>query len=251
MQIQYCSDLHLEFPENEKYLINNPLSVKGDILILAGDIVPFKIMGNYEDFFDYLSEKYKYTYWVPGNHEYYYYDISDKTGIINEKIRDNVLLVNNTTVKHGDVNMIFSTLWTKINLDNSFSIQSGMSDFHVIKDNKKAFTINKYNALYEAGVDFITDEIKNIKGKTIVVTHHVPTFYNYPKKYKGSVLNSAFAVELFDLIEKSNIDYWIYGHSHYNTKDFNIGKTKMLTNQLGYVQYGEHSLFSGNKFIKF
>jgi len=36
-------------------------------------------------------------------------------------------------------------------------------------------------------------------------------------------LNEAFAVELFELIEDSGPDYWIYGHHHNNIPDFSIG----------------------------
>lgn len=73
-------------------------------------------------------------------------------------------------------------------------------------------------------------------------THHLPTFLNYPEHYKGDVLNEAFALELFDLIDSSNIDYWVYGHHHCNIPEFNIGKTRLVTNQLGYVQQYEHEL---------
>ncbi len=251
MKIQYCSDLHLEFPENKMFIKDNPLQVVGEILILAGDIIPFKVMNEHDDFFDYLSANFKFTYWIPGNHEYYYYDITNKTNKFNEKIRDNVFLVNNVSVQHDDVNFIFSTLWTSINEAYAWQIQRGLSDFHVIKHNRMPFTTEHYNALHNESLKFIIGELKRNQGKTIIATHHVPTFNNYPEEYKGSSLNSAFAVELYNLIEESNIDYWIYGHSHSNTPDFEIGKTKLLTNQLGYIKYNEHSKFGGDKIIEF
>jgi len=44
--------------------------------------------------------------------------------------------------------------------------------------------------------------------KTIVITRHRPTFRNYPEKYRDSELNTAFATELFDLINLQMFDYW-------------------------------------------
>jgi hypothetical protein len=90
---------------------------------------------------------------------------------------------------------------------------------------------------------------KNIK--TIVVSHHLPTFFNYPEKYRYSELNTAFATELFDVIEASNVGHWIFGHSHEVVPDFMIGKTTLTTNQLGYVEYGEHRSFAHNKLLSF
>ncbi|WP_321515373.1 hypothetical protein [Marinifilum fragile] len=62
MLIQYCSDLHLEFNANENFLIENPIEPVGDILILAGDIVPFAMLDQYMWFFEHLSSKFKHTY---------------------------------------------------------------------------------------------------------------------------------------------------------------------------------------------
>jgi len=84
----------------------------------------------------------------------------------------------------------------------------------------------------------------------LVVTQHVPTFKNYPPEYKGDFLKEAFATILDDLILNTTPDYWIYEHHHRNIPDFKIGRTKMLTNQLGYVQHYENSLFRPHKCIE-
>jgi hypothetical protein len=55
---------------------------------------------------------------------------------------------------------------------------------------------------------------------------------------------------LHDLIEASEIVSWVYGHHHTNTPEFTIGTTKLITNQLGYVQRNEHQLFETNKVIE-
>ncbi|MCF6240839.1 MAG: metallophosphoesterase [Bacteroidales bacterium] len=249
MKIQYCSDLHLEFPENKQFLKKNPIPAVGEVLILAGDIVLFSKMHEHSDFFDYVSDNFKYTYWIPGNHEYYYFDIADKTGSFREAIRDNVFLVNNIREEIDHVNFLFSTLWTEIKPDKSFEIAQNMNDFYLIYFQKKVLTTDIYNHLHNESLMFLQKELKRNVEKCIVATHHCPTFLNYPEHYKNSILNSAFAVELFDLIEESPVDYWIYGHTHHNTPEFMIGKTKLLTNQLGYVFQGEHKNFVNDKTI--
>lgn len=250
MTIQYASDLHLEFRENKEFLKNNPLQPVGDVLVLAGDIVPFTVLEKYKDFFSYVSDNFDAIYWIPGNHEYYGFDLAEKCGVLNEKIRNNVFLVNNTSVIQDDVNLIFSTLWSKISPANEWQIERGMNDFHVIKNGKFRFTAQRYNELHDESVAFLEKELAaETYLKKVVATHHVPTLMNYPEQYKGSMLNEAFAVELFDLIETTTPDAWIYGHSHSNTPNFEIGKTRLLTNQLGYVSLGEYLQFNSDKTI--
>ncbi len=250
MKIQYCSDLHLEFRENKEYLKANKLMPVADVLILAGDIVPFCIRDKHADFFRYVADNFESTYWIPGNHEYYNSDAVKRSGVMREKIKRNVFLVNNLALNHNNVRFIFSTLWSHISPANEWDIERSASDFQLIRYNGYRFSSTHFNELHENSLAFITEEVrKSYTGKTVVVTHHVPTFLNYPQKYKGDILNEAFGVELFNFIESNDIDCWIYGHHHYNTPDFTIGKSLMLTNQLGYVQYGEHHLFDNAKTI--
>lgn len=164
MKVQYCSDLHLEFPENRKFLTKYPLDPVGDVLLLAGDIVSFRELENARAFIDYVSDHYSAVYWVPGNHEYYGSDISEKPDPLLENIRPNVHLVNNQVIDHDGVKLVFSTLWSRISPLLEWDIQRSISD-------------------------------------------------------------------------------WIYGHHHVNIPAFRIGRTTMLTNQLGYVQYHEHGSF--------
>jgi predicted phosphohydrolase len=246
MTLQYCSDLHLEFPENLRYLEMNPLRPSGDVLILAGDIVPFGLLPLHRWFFEKVSQQFAQVYWVPGNHEYYHTDLSLREGTIHEAILENVFLVNNVAVNYGDIRLVFSTLWTHISPRHQFQIRQGLSDFHVIRYKDRRLSTDDFNRQHAMAIEFLENELKNPHPKTVVVTHHVPTLMHYPEKYLGSVLNEAFAVELHDFIESSGAKAWIFGHHHFSPPAFVIGQTQLLTNQLGYVQLGEHTSFKGD-----
>src|ERR1019366_4012423 len=135
MRIQYCSDLHLEFAENNAFIKRNPIIPVGDILVLAGDVTLFNQLNKHNDFFKYLSDNFEQTYWIPGNHEYYHFDAATKSGIINENITNNVSLVKNISIQLENVNLIFTTLWSRINEANRWQIEKRLNDFHVIKYN--------------------------------------------------------------------------------------------------------------------
>ncbi|MDD2983534.1 MAG: metallophosphoesterase [Crocinitomicaceae bacterium] len=247
MTIQYCSDLHLEFQANKGFLKENPIIPSGDVLILAGDIVPFSLMNKHEDFFSFCADNFKETYWIPGNHEYYGFDIAQKSGTFHEKVKSNVHLLNNTCVELADSLLIFSTMWSKINPAHQWQIERGVNDFQVIKNGAFRFTVDRFNELHEDSFQFLSKSLlENKLGKSVVVTHHVPTLQYYPQQYKGSVLNDAFAVELTDFIELHQPTFWIYGHHHQNTPEFKINETTLLTNQLGYVEMREHLNFKNN-----
>ena len=89
-------------------------------------------------------------------------------------------------------------------------------------------------------LDFIKRSLAESTAKHIVVvTHHLPTLEVVAPHHKGSVLNSAFATELGELIANSRIDAWIYGHSHTNI-NAELNGTKVVSNQMGYIFQDEH-----------
>jgi predicted phosphohydrolase len=244
MKIQYCSDLHLEFPHNREFIKNNPIVPVGDILILAGDILPFQLIDKHSEFLNYLEDNFEKTYWITGNHEYYGSDINERSGSFCESIRSNVYLINNQEVKLNDVNFLFSTLWSNIKEENRLIIENTLSDFKYISDGKSKLNTLKFNELHQNSLNFIEETLlKNQSQKNVVVSHHIPTFLNYPEEHRQSKVNQGFATELFDLIHDSSIDYWIYGHHHTNIPEFEINGTKLITNQLGYVKYKKNKSY--------
>jgi len=249
LKVQYCSDLHLEFEQNKNFLSNNPLHVCGDILILAGDIVPLHDEFLNNSFFRFISKNYRKVFWVPGNHEYYYRNISDFSSSFNLKLHENINIVNNINLQYEGIQFIFSTLWSNISEQNEKYIEQKISDFECITNNDKKFKVSDFNNLHAQSLNFIRQSSAHKKNKTIIVSHHVPSFLCNKPAHNNSNINEAFSVDLTDFIEKSNINFWIYGHSHFNQKPTYIGKTILLTNQLGYVQLNEEEGFRRNAFF--
>jgi predicted phosphodiesterase len=261
MKIQYASDLHLEFAENSKFLRENPLMPTGDVLVLAGDICYFPsncIYGETEivgtnafphRFWDWASENFEQVVCVVGNHELYnYYNLKEIPKKI--EVRHNVNYYYNTVIQIDNTDFIVSTLWAKISPENAFITQKNVSDFYRIIYGDNLLTANDFNVENERCANFIKESVANSKAeKIIVVTHHVPSFALMAIEFKDSRINSAFTYELGNYIADSRIDYWIYGHSHRNI-DNEIGNTKCLTNQLGYVSHNENLTFESGKMIE-
>ena len=135
MKIQYASDLHLEFESNSKYLIDNPLKVTGEILILAGDIHVFNKEGFMENpFWDWASKNYKQVIIAFGNHEFYKdYDLSSLKDGFKYKIRDNVYYYYNCVINLDNIDIIVSTLWSYIQDKNKLDCEMSVNDFKLIK----------------------------------------------------------------------------------------------------------------------
>lgn len=252
MKIQYASDLHLEFRDNSRFLKEQPLQPSADVLVLAGDIGHLGAE-NYTQhpFWDWVSENYKACYVVPGNHEFYKgYDLSLIKDGFWQDIRPNVHSTYNQVVRLGDVDLILTTLWAKISVENAYITECSVPDFRYSLLNGKVITFSEFNHLHQTSRAFIEEAVAESTAKHLVVaTHHLPTFELMAPEFKGSPINGAFTVEMGDFIASSRINYWIYGHSHRNI-DKVVGSTRCVCNQLGYVHRGEHATFRGDAVIE-
>jgi len=249
VRIQYCSDLHLEFDQNSRHVSENPLTVTGDILILAGDIVPLHDEFLSHSFFRYISDNFRQIFWVPGNHEYYYSDISDFDFSSGLKLLGNINIINNNVIEYEDIRLVFTTLWSEISPVNKKCIEQSVSDFECITHKNKKFSVAEFNKLHHQSLDFLKNAVSDKKGKTVIVTHHLPSPLCNKETHNNSIINEAFCSDLTEIIEESKAAFWIYGHSHFNQKPVYIGDTIMLTNQLGYIQLNEKDGFRRNAYF--
>jgi predicted phosphodiesterase len=253
MKIQYASDLHLEFADNWRILKQKePMNVLGDILVLAGDI-GYLGDDNYQThpFWDWASESYQQVIVALGNHEFYkFYDLSSMhDGLIGE-IRSNIHYYYNAVVHIQDIDIIVSTLWANITLEDAYITEHSVTDFRRILYGEDVLTFADFNREHKRCLEFIKQSVSNSTAMhKIVVTHHVPSFQLMSPEFLESHINGAFTVELADYIATCGIDYWIYGHSHRNI-DKIIGTTSCVCNQFGYAFHNEHLTFDGSKYIE-
>ena len=253
MKIQYASDLHLEFADNWRILKQEePMNVRGDILVLAGDI-GYLGDDNYQThpFWDWVTKNYQQVIVALGNHEFYkFYNLASMhDGLIGE-IRPNIHYYYNAVVHIQDIDIIVSTLWANITLEDAYITEHSVTDFRRILYGENILTFADFNREHKRCFEFIKQSVAASTAKhKIVVTHHVPSFQLMSPEFLGSHINGAFTVELADYIATSGIDYWIYGHSHRNI-DKTIGTTRCICNQFGYAFHNEHLTFDGNKYIE-
>lgn len=254
MHIQLLSDIHLEF--NPKVLPE--ISEEADVIVFAGDIcTDLEKVGPY---FQSVRAKTSATIlYILGNHEYYCLPkqtrffgstLSDYKNVLTKKsskyyVEDLHILEKDSFFK-DDVKFIGTTLWT--NYDDyrcENAARSHMHDFKYIKTaNYNSQTKRSINYVttqeivdtYDKNRAWIEQEFRYHPGsavKTVVVTHHGPSFYCVHPRYRGSSMNGAFYAEISDVIMREKPIFWLYGHSHlpYECK---IGNTMLYCNPWGY-----------------
>ncbi|WP_168222685.1 metallophosphoesterase [Leptospira vanthielii] len=255
MKIQYVSDLHLEFPKNRQFLEENSLKTEGDILILAGDIILDKQMKKAESFFNSWRLQYKQIIQIPGNHEFYDGEILYAYPDYYKELASNHIKVNNKTIKIENIRFICSTLWTNIPFEFKNEFETKSNDYKLIYYSKKHsekrhISIEDTNFFHSLSVDFIKKELtRPFSGKTILVTHQLPSFDLINESDKNYLINHYCASDLTSIYRNYDIDLWIFGHYH-RTVDKKINNTRFVSNPLGYMDEKQKEYFSRSAIIE-
>jgi predicted phosphodiesterase len=249
MRIQYASDLHLEYPKNRAFLEENPLQAVGDILVLAGDIITDTGRHKIEPLYAEWQRQFKYVISIPGNHKFYGSDVAEVYPTLNQKLGPNHYLVNNQTLVLDGVRFVTSILWTHGPEAQMKKLEKKSNDYRLIHYGQgdgaqvrlRAADVSEMHA---ASVQFLTRELgQPFSGKTVVITHHLPSYNLMGFAAYTGILKYYCASNLNRLIRISNVDYWICGHLH-QTIDRELHGTRFLSNPLGYMSEGQHHDFS-------
>ena len=86
--------------------------VAGDCFYLGDDYDSYHFIRR-------VADEFEAVYILPGNHEYYGgYDVATALQATFEAIKENIFLVNNTSIEVQGVRLIFSTMWSLINIEH-------------------------------------------------------------------------------------------------------------------------------------
>ena len=228
MKIQILSDLHLELGEYVLPKCNR------DLLIVAGDINTRRKSD------EFLTEQAKISpvLYILGNHEYYYEEFYSIIQYYKSIKVPNLYLLHNSVFLLENIRFLGCTLWTDIKIRNNCEelnlLNSNIYDFRNVKYRDSLFQVEKSVKIHQESVNWLYHELnKPFNGKTVVITHHMPSYKSIHNDFKGHPLNSAFASSLDNIMLKFKPDIWIHGHTHYNF-DYFIGKTRVICNPRGF-----------------
>lgn len=245
IRILYMSDLHLEmqtyksrffdfFRPKTHLFLNN---VKPpDLIVLAGDIHNGIRSIAYADL---IAQKFKVTVvLVPGNHEYYFHDMSKiwpkMVRAANATSGRVICLDNNYFTFHcrgQSLHILGATFWTDFNLNQDVTLSSAlaygrMNDYRVISEENSPLTpakiINKHfvsRAWLHKTLTYLSSASPHVP--RLIVTHHAPS-PAFLGNRKGAIA-PAYASDLLPEFSPYAPCFWIHGHTHFRHATFKSG----------------------------
>lgn len=248
--IRPVSDLHINgfqgkpITEVASFFVPADQRDQDSILVLAGDITP--VRNQLRDFIQVVSSRFAAVIYVPGNHEYYGSEMDEWNVSMNSilnNIHDVEASIDGAQLDeyYNDgkpiVRFISATLWADggKSMEEHDAVANTVYDFMHIRKGLRTFTVGDMMTLHQSQKKQIEMYLDlPWKGKTVVVTHHVPSYSLCHPRFPAES-NGGFASDSDDLILKYKPWMWIHGHTH-DTIDTKIGDTRIVCNPRGYVR---------------
>jgi Icc-related predicted phosphoesterase len=250
-RVQFASDLHLEFGRGAPLEI--PLDPATDVLVLAGDLHP--IAAKLEPFIRVSSSKVPVIL-VAGNHDLFGQDITSGYRQLEEWAQTihNCHFLQNRRVELSGVTFIGATLWTDFAGADPDVMQRAptmMTEFFAVKDlaaPKRRLTSERLLAMHRESVAYLEGELHRCdRARTVVVTHHAPSFRS--RSEKGELWDPLYASDCEALIERCGPALWIHGHVH-SSFDYRIADTRIVCNPRGYVGHALNEGFDPGQSVE-
>jgi hypothetical protein len=165
-----------------------------------------------------------------------------------------VHILNRGELVLDGVRFLGCTLWTDFRLhgedERAWAMRecsSYLADFRDVRYGNRLLlpddTINFH--IWDTG--FLVQKIwsEPFAGKTVVVTHHLPSMLSVADRYKTELASAGFASNLDYLLDGEQVALWVHGHTHDNF-DYICNGTRVVCNPRGYERYngGENSSFN-------
>lgn len=239
MKLYVVSDLHNEF--GVPFKPPQEAIDAADVIVLPGDIdLGTDALAWARDVFGD-----KRILCVAGNHEYYGYDFDNLEAELRRVAKEfDIDFLENDAVVFGGLRFLGCALWTDFELfgadrkdDAAATAARGITDFSIIRRGKKRFNPWDAIAKHQASRQWLEERLAEpFAGKTVVITHHLPSMQSVSAWYQQQLLSAAFASDLDTLVAQA--DMWIHGHTH-DSFDYSLGKCRVICNPRGYQRPGD------------
>lgn len=231
MRVQILSDLHFEFDRDGGEAFARAVPVAGDVLVLAGDLIPLRVADEVRRAFDWFCARFPHVIFVPGNHEYYRTQPADAEALLASCARAfaNLHVLNPAVTVIGETRFVGAALWFPSTPDEA-RYRRELHDFRLIEG-----FVPWVHDTHAAHLAFLQ---ASVRPGDVVVTHHLPHPGSIAPQYLGSPLNRFFvADDAAPCVEHAGARLWIHGHTHVAC-DYAVGATRVVCNPRGYPGEG-------------
>jgi hypothetical protein len=215
MRIQYVSDLHIELYEKTTY--DETLIPKADYLVLCGDISTLDSV-NLRQFLEYVSERWKLIFYIPGNSEIWNYSSIEEVSLYKLKelcssYKNIKILYKNTYLlkdESEELLLVGLPLWHKPRDQTMLHYHKNI----YIKPIKVPVDETIFKKAHEENVKFLQNLIINANYPLLICSYYSPFTWTLEEDWLQEPSSAVIDRELEELITYPIIT-WIVGHNHY------------------------------------